>query len=209
MNVFNAIVADIIEENEIPFSLKFVVGSGIIDATDDSAVIGLSASVVRGLADLPLFDRSFYERSEAYYNSFADVLKGLTKPFEIVKSLDRIVKNDLQIYTRKGVDKLIRNFVKHKLENLRVGVGYYEQKETLADGKQKTIAFALVERKAVTAEEAAVVETSENVLVTENSKGNKKELADGKTKIVSRFILHPYSTETGEPLEITLAQLLQ
>lgn len=190
----NAIVADLIAENEIPYSLKFSLGDGILDATDDSAVLGLSAEVIEDLGDLPLFDEEIESRSEGYKSRILETLKSVSKPFEIVKVKTPIVK-DLDIYNRRLLHKLIRKFVSRKSEFQRVGVGYVEGDDW----------FAVVEKDAVTVAELDSLDVS-NAVVVENEGLTKKEKEEGKTKVVVTFKISPFNKETGAPVDISIAQ---
>lgn len=192
----NEVVANVIAEREMDLDIKFTVGRGLVDATDKTAVVGLGANVIEDLASLPLFDGIMESRVEGYTNKIADTLSQVTRAYEIVKIKSTFTK-DLAIYSRKNLSKIIRGFVKRSSEHVRVGVGYIET-ETL---------FAVVEKVAVTEAELAELDIT-NAIVSDNVDISKREQEDGKTKIVTRYLISPFEKEDGEPAEVELTELV-
>lgn len=192
----NTVVAEIIAEEGFNFDIKFTAGQGLIDATDSTAVVGLSDEVIQNIGSLPLFDGLMETRVEGYKQKIVDTLKEINKAYEIVKVKTPFTK-DLGIYSRKNTSKLIRSFVNRNAEHVRIGVGYIETETT----------FAVVEKVAVTEAELAELNV-EGAIVENNENITKKEKEAGQTKIVTRFLITPFDKEDGTPAEVTLAELV-
>lgn len=192
----NAVVSNVIVENGLDLDIKFTVGRGLVDATDKTAVVGLSSDVIEDLSNLPLFDGIMESHVEGYTAKIADTLSQVTRAYEIVKIKSTFTK-DLAIYSRKNLSKIIRNFVKRSSEHVRVGIGYIET-ETV---------FAVVEKVAVTEAELAELDIT-NAIVMDNVDISKREQEDGKTKIVTRYLISPFEKEDGEPAEVELTDLV-
>lgn len=196
VNALNGVVAEVVEENEIPFSVVFSFGEGLLDASDNHVVVGLSAEVIEGLAGLPLFDEVVESRVEGYREAIAETLKEITRPFEIVKVKSQVTK-DLGIYSRRALNKLMRQFVNRKVKFVRTGIGYVETDEI----------FAIVEKVAVTDEELAEIDTT-NAEVVDNDKVSSKEKAAGKNKVVVTYRVSPFNKETGVPENVALIDVI-
>lgn len=196
VDALNEAVAEVVEAHEIPFSVKFSYGSGLLDASDNHVVVGLSEEVITNLSTLPLFDENMESRREGYKERIAELLKECVKPYEIVK-VKNLVTKDLDIYSRRSINKLIREFVNRKIEFVRLGTGYVETDEY----------FAVVDKVAVTEEELAEMDLT-NAVVTDNVKASSKEKAEGKTKIVATYRIAPFSKEEGTPVEVDLKGLV-
>lgn len=196
LNGLNTVIAEVIAEEELNFDIRFTAGQGLIDATDSTAVVGLSEGVIQNIGSLPLFDGLMETRVEGYKQKIVDTLKEINKAYEILKVKTSFTK-DLGIYSRKNTSKLIRSFVNRNAEHVRVGVGYIETESV----------FAVVEKVAVTEAELAEINV-EGALVTDNTDTTKKENEAGKTKIVTRFLITPFDKEDGTPAELTLAELV-
>lgn len=193
----NTVVVEVIEANEIPYDVKFTLGEGIIDASDNHVVIGLSTEVVEDLASLPLFDKSLEVRVESYKAAIAELLKQCDRPYEIVKQKTLVTKN-LGIYSRRAVNKLIRVFVNRNIDHVRTGVGYVETDEY----------FAVVEKTAVTENDLETIDTT-NVLIIDNANASSVEKKAGETKIVVGFRIAPFNKETLEPVTVELANIVK
>lgn len=191
----NAVVAEIIEENEIPFTVKFSLGDGLLDASDKHAVIGLSAETIASLSELALFDENMESRRNGYKARILETLKEVTKPYELVKVKSTVTK-DLGIYSRRSLNKLMRQFVNRKIEFVRVGTGYLET-DTV---------FAVIDKVAVTEEELAQMDTT-NALVIDNVEASSKEKEAGKTKIVVSYRVSPFNKEDGTLVNIPLEEV--
>lgn len=196
LDALNDVVAEVIAEEELGIQIQFTAGRGLIDATDVTALVGLSDTVIQNLADLPLFDGLMDTRTDFYKQKIADTLKEVNRAYEIVKIKSAFTK-DLDFYSRKNTSKLIRQFVKRNAEHVRVGVGYIESATT----------FAVVEKTAVTEAELAEL-VLDGAVVTDNIGGTKKEQEAGKTKVVTRFLISPFDKEDGTPVDVTLEDLV-
>lgn len=182
----NAVMAEIIEENEIPFSVQFTLGQGLVDASDDYALVGLSAEVIEQLASLPLFDQTLETRSELYREKIVETLQACFKPYEIVK-IKSLFTTGLNIYSRKSLSKLMRKFVNRKSAYVRVGVGYVDENNQ----------FAVVEKTAVTEEELSELD-QEDIVVLDNVDPSSREKKEGKTKIVVTFKVTPFTKSVDD-----------
>lgn len=192
----NAVVTSLIEENELPFDVKFSVGKTLLDASDNHVVIGLDHEVVMNLSELALFDEQLESRVEGYKSRLLETLKEASKPYELVKVKSSVTK-DLGIYSRRSLNKLMRQFVSREISYVRTGVGYKETENE----------FALVQKVAVTEEELANIDTTD-ALVIDNEKASAKEKEAGKTKIVVTYKVAPFKKETGEPSELSLKEVI-
>ncbi|MNV37153.1 hypothetical protein D3C71_1286620 [compost metagenome] len=187
-----------ITENNIPFIIRFGVGNNLLDATDDFALIGLSEETIQTLTELPLFDGGFENRKENYMQQIVDILKTAVKPYHLVKVKTRLTKRDLDIYSRRGVNHLIREFVSRNLAFVRTGIGYYEDKNV----------FAVVNRVAVTKEELENLDTSD-ALVTPNANPTVKEKNANQEFIYSSYRIAPFNKKTLEPVELSLEEAIK
>lgn len=198
LEALNTEVAKVIEEEGIPYKVSFTLGDGLADATDDHTVIGLSAEVIENLTNLPLFGDSIESRQEACRQSLADALKEANYGYDLLRSKSTFFKRDLGVYTRKSLNKLLRDFVNRRIQHVRVGIGHYDK-----DG-----VFAILERVAVSEEELASYDLSK-VVVTDNKEPSSKEKEQNKTKIVTFFRLSPIDRETGVRVDsVTLEQAI-
>jgi hypothetical protein len=197
LDALNGEVSQIIVDNEIPFSLTFSLGTGLIDATDAHAVVGMSDDVIIKLSTLSLFDTDLPTRAEGYRNSIIETLKVCTRPYEIVKVKTPVTKA-LGIYSRRAVSKLMREFVSRKINFVRVGTGYVETEEY----------FAVIDKNALTEEEVAQLDPDQ-ISVEENKNASVKEKEAGKTKIVSVYRISPFSKQDGTPQEFSFTELLK
>lgn len=196
VNELNAVVAEVIEENEIPFNVSFSLGDGLLDASDEFAVIGLSADVIAGLGTLSLFDENMESRRNGYKAKVAETLKEATKPYGVVK-VKSLVTKELGIYSRRSLNKLMRAFVNRKVEHVRVGTGYIETEKY----------FAIVDKVAVTEEELSEMDVT-GAEVLENTGASKKEQEAGKTKIVATYRVKPFLKEEGIPADVKLSEVI-
>jgi hypothetical protein len=196
VNELNAVVDSLIVEHEIPFAIQFSFGDGLIDASDSYAIVGLSAEIISNLGNLSLFDENMESRRNGYKARIVETLKQCTKPYDIVK-VKNLVTKDLGLYSRRSLNKLMRQFVSRKVEFVRVGTGYVETPEI----------FAIVDKVAVTEEELANIDVT-NALVVDNADASSKEKEAGKTKIVVAYRVSPFSKEEGTPADVKLADVI-
>lgn len=192
----NAVVKEVSAENEIPFVVTFALGDGLLDASEEYAVVGLSEEVIADLGNLPLFDEMLEARKVGYRAKIAETLKLCAKPYSIVK-VKTLVTKDLDIYSRRALNKLMREFVSRKADFVRVGVGYVDT-ETY---------FAVVEKEAV-AEAALEALDLTNALVIDNVAMTTQDKKVGANKIVVTFKVAPFNKETAEPVEVKLEDVV-
>lgn len=196
LDSLNAEMASIIADNDIPFSIQFSLGNGLLDASDSHAVIGLSSTVIESLGELPLFDQEIEARRNGYMARIVETLKSVNKPYELVKAKSIFVR-DLDIYNRRLTHKLIRKFVNRKSEFQRVGEGYVESDSW----------FAVVEKHAVQPDRLDNFDLS-GAVVLDNNGLTKHEIEQGLTKVVAQFKISPFDKETGAPVDVSLEAVL-
>jgi hypothetical protein len=196
ISALNAVVAEIVQDNEIPFSVQFSLGGDLVDASDSHVVVGITEAIAKEIGALPLFDADMESRVRGYKAKFVELLKECTKPYDIVK-VKSLVTKDLGIYSRRSVYKLMRQFVNRKIEFVRVGTGYVETEQY----------FAVIDKRAVSDEELTNIDVT-NALVIENVKASSKEKEAGKTKIVVSYRIAPFSKEEGTPADVSLAEVI-
>lgn len=154
VTALNDKIAGIVKENEIPYTVVFVVSDTaktiVNSITDNSLVLNASISEAHNIASLGLF----YEGSE--YNDMvaaeaakklADELKAVQTPVQFLKSNNDLIKKLTGVSTKKRANKLIREIHHRKVENLdavKQGIGYFNAEVEVA-GEQVEI-FALVEK---------------------------------------------------------------
>jgi hypothetical protein len=189
----NAKVAEITEGEDIPFGVKFTVGSDIVEVSDTDITIGLTVDTVLNLASVPLFDENFPERAVKYGEGVVETLKSCVRPWDLLKTKSTFTK-DLNLGSRRSIVKLMRKVVNRNLAFVRVGTGYVDTDNY----------FAIVEKVAITPEEAVDFEGAK---ITENDKISKVEAKAGKTQIATYFKVSPI-TEKGEPVEVGLDDVL-
>lgn len=189
----NAKVAEIVEKEEIPFTVKFSLGSDIVDVSNDSIVIGLTVDTVLNLANIPLFDDTLEGRSERYAEIVAEAFKACATPWDIFKVRNTFTK-DLNIVSRRSIVKLMRKVVNRNLKFVRVGVGYVDTDNY----------FAIVEKKAVTPDEAKAIE---GATIVENANISKVEAKAGQTEIAISFKVSPVAAD-GTLVDVTLEDVL-
>lgn len=192
----NEVFAEVLAEEESELDIKFTAGRGLVYATDTEAVVGLTDEVIQNLGSLPLFDTVMEMRVDGYKQRIRDLVKEIGRAYEIVKIKSDVTK-DLDIYTRRKTIKLIRSFVNRNAQHVRVGVGYIETEKE----------FAVIEKTAVTPEELAELDTT-GLVVEDNINITKRETEEGKTKIITRYLITPFDKEDGEPLDVELKELV-
>ncbi len=192
----NKIVAGVVTDRNNSFQLEFAVGEGLVDLSDNHVVVGLSENTVMKLGQLPLSDTNADYKRMPYKEKIADLLVQCLKPFDIVKVKTQVTK-DLDIYSRKGRSKIIRATVNRSIDHTRVGVGYFDFNNI----------FAVVEKTAVTPEEAATF--GADVVVIENAGASAVEKRNLKTKIAVRFKVSPFNKDTGMSESISLVDILK
>lgn len=193
---FNLAIKNILEENNVDMGVRFTLGEGLMDITDTSVVIGLNEEVVKNLSKFSLFSEEEIWR-EKCEKDFINLFKECGRPYDIVK-LKNEITNELGIYQRKSLSKLIRQVVTRRIDYVRVGIGYSEDAEQ----------FAVIQREAVT-EDSLHNYNLDEVIITENENMTTQEKKYNLTKIVTSFRVLPFYKKTGLPIDINLREFLE
>ena len=192
----NTCVFEILKDIDFPYMLYFSLGEGITDISDDSVTLGLDIETIFNIPRLGFFIEDEYWRLK-YIKNFVNILKDCNRPYDIVKIKSDFTK-ELNIYSRKSINKLLRKFVSRKIDFVRVGVGYAENENS----------FALIERIAMTPEEVYSLDIDEIILM-DNDKPTTIEKKKGLTKIVTRYKLTPFEKKTNVMLDIPLKEYME
>ena len=194
----NKVIESIIATTDTHWSLQFNIGEGILDISDTHIVLGISDTIACNINELGLFSEDDYWKN-LYIEKFKNVLKECNRPYDILKSKSEFT-NDLGIYNRKSINKLIRKCVKRRIECVRVGVGYLEDNYT----------FALIEKVAVSKSELKNIDVdNSNIIVIDNDKPTVIEKKEKLTKIVISYKLMPFEKRTNTYLDIPLVEYLK
>ena len=192
----NTCVFEILKDIDFPYMIYFSLGEGITDISDDSITLGLDIETIFNIPRLGFFIEDEYWRLK-YIKNFVNILKDCNRPYDIVKIKSDFTK-ELNIYSRKSINKLLRKFVSRKIDFVRVGVGYAENENS----------FALIERIAMTPEEVSNLDIDETILM-DNDKPTIIEKKKGLTKIVTRYKLTPFEKKTNVMLDIPLKKYME
>lgn len=192
----NTCVFEILKDIDFPYMIYFSLGEGITDISDDSVTLGLNMETIFNIPRLGFFIEDEYWRLK-YIKNFVNILKDCNRPYDIVKIKSDFTK-ELNIYSRKSINKLLRKFVSRKIDFVRVGVGYAENENS----------FALIERVAMTPEEVSNLDIDEIILM-DNDKPTTIEKKKGLTKIVTRYKLTPFEKKTNVMLDIPLKEYIE
>lgn len=192
----NTCVFEILKDIDFPYMIYFSLGEGITDISDDSVTLGLDMETIFNIPRLGFFIEDEYWRLK-YIKNFVNILKDCNRPYDIVKIKSDFTK-ELNIYSRKSINKLLRKFVSRKIDFVRVGVGYAENENS----------FALIERVAMTPEEVSNLDIDEIILM-DNDKPTTIEKKKGLTKIVTRYKLTPFEKKTNVMLDIPLKEYME
>ena len=192
----NTCVFEILKDIDFPYMIYFSLGEGITDISDDSITLGLDIETIFNIPRLGFFIEDEYWRLK-YIKNFVNILKDCNRPYDIVKIKSDFTK-ELNIYSRKSINKLLRKFVSRKIDFVRVGVGYAENENS----------FAFIERIALTPEEVSNLDIDETILM-DNDKPTIIEKKKGLTKIVTRYKLTPFEKKTNVMLDIPLKKYME
>ena len=192
----NTCVFEILKDIDFPYMIYFSLGEGITDISDDSVTLGLDMETIFNIPRLGFFIEDEYWRLK-YIKNFVNILKDCNRPYDIVKIKSDFTK-ELNIYSRKSINKLLRKFVSRIIDFVRVGVGYAETENS----------FALIERVAMTPEEVSNLDIDEIILM-DNDKPTTIEKKKGLTKIVTRYKLTPFEKKTNVMLDIPLKEYIE
>lgn len=199
LDELNALFADLTAQAEVDYTVSFGLGDGILDVDGSHTVLGLDPEVVKNLGNLVLFDDQNEIRAESSRKVVIDILKEFSNGYELIRSKSYIFKRDLRIWNRKSFTRLLRNIVARQAKHVRVGVGYVSTPDT----------FALVERKAITAEQAELYKGDPSVLVETNKTPNAREKKQNLTHILTTFRLAPISKEHGGVLDLSISDVVE
>lgn len=150
----NDILTEITKENEIPYTIKFVIDhtadSPIASITDDEVVFNAGISEALGLSSLGLLqsgdDYNDLVRTNAT-NELVAVLKAAQTTPKLIKSKVKVINALLDLPTRKKASKIIRETYHRQaryLNKVKKGVGYYLDKVKVND--EEIEVFSLVEK---------------------------------------------------------------
>lgn len=191
----NLEISKIIKEIEYPYNISFTLGEGIMDIDDNNIVLGLSSEIIFNIYKLGLFSDDLYWKQK-YIEKFILVLKECNRPYDIVKVKSDIT-NELGIYHRKSIHKLLRKIVKRNIEFVRVGVGYVETDET----------FALIEKIPIMREEVRKYKGKDCIII-DNDEPTKVEIKKNQTKIVIKYKLMPFEKKTNILIDKSIKEYL-
>lgn len=195
LNRLNTEFKSILAESKCTFNIVFTIGEGVIDITDTEIILGVSKDFIEHLDNINLFSTNSYWASK-YREKCVLTLKSCIRPYELLKIKSDFTE-DFNIYTRKNIIKLLRKVVKRRIENVRIGEGYYESEHL----------FTLIEKRAVSANEIEDYDL-DNVIVLDNVKPNMVEKKLNQTKIIVLYKLSPLEKKTGVLIEKPLKELL-
>lgn len=191
---FNNVLSEL--SSLLNFKLEFGLGEGILDITEEKIQVGLSEETIMNICLLPLFSDDINIRNK-YKEEISNYFKECSRPYDILK-LKNIFTNDLKIYERKNVNKLIRRVYKRHLDFVRVGVGYISTEDL----------FAVIEKVALNKNDLLPYLESD-YLVTENLEPSKLEKDGNLNYIVWKYILKPFNKSTGVPINKPLKKILE
>ena len=191
----NTFIFDLLNSVSFPYVISFSLGEGITDISDDSIELGLSSETIADIDKLGFFSDDEQWRMK-YIEKFMNVLKECNRPYDIVKIKSDITK-ELNIYSRKSINKLLRKFVSRKIDYVRVGVGYAEDENS----------FALIERVAVTPADVENYDI-DSIILMDNENPTSIEKKKGLTKIITKYKLMPFEKKTNILIDIELKDYL-
>lgn len=191
----NGFIFELLNNINFPYVITFSLGEGITDISDDSIELGLSSEVISKIDNLGFFSTDELWKMK-YIEKFINVLKECNRPYDIVKIKSDITK-ELDIYSRKSINKLLRKFVSRKIDYVRVGVGYAEDENS----------FALIERIAVTPSDVNNYDI-DSVILVDNEYPTAIEKKKGLTKIITKYKLMPFEKKTNVMIDIGLRDYL-
>lgn len=179
----NAVFAAAIELGEIPFTVSFDIGSGILAASDGGIVLGISDTLLMELSNAPAFNDEMADMvREDYIKNLADFFKSIPQPYLIVKQNHSLIK-PLGIFSRRTVRKMLReNVATRRIEYVRTGHGFHDTDDY----------FCVVAKTPCTAEEAEQFKRDGKTVI-ENKNASKSEKAKGLTSILVDFLISPFN----------------
>lgn len=152
VSALNDKIAEIISDNEIPYSFKFVVDAGtdaIVLSINNSEVV-FNANIARAhdIASLSIF-KSGDEYNDLICKEATDKLvaslKAIQTPVQLIKGNVALIKDITGVSTKKRASKLIRGSYHRQakyLNGVKSGVGYFN--ETVNINGEDVDVFALV-----------------------------------------------------------------
>lgn len=193
------VIDEVVTENEIPFAVKLDIGDGILDIADDSITVGIKSAVLRTITKLSLFNTVIPSAPLTFRQDLAEALKACARPADLVKQNCAILgPKVLNIFSRKSIEKLIRQRVTRQLAYVRVGVGYVKTADW----------FAVVEKTVETAAQAEEIKANlgDKVIIVDNKKPTVDEKTKNQTKIAIRFKVSPFN-ENNEAVSVALSDV--
>lgn len=193
VQALNDLMTEIEVGADIDFSLRFAYADQkIVDVSDDSIVIGLSAQAIDRITEVACATDG-NARTENYLNMVIDTLKACNRPMDIL-GVNTVFTKHLELKTRVQVCNLLKKTCSKQAKNIRDGVGYID-----VDG-----IFAIVTRYFVSeAEGAELINKLGEPAHVEMKKSTSKKLAD-KVKVLTYYKLSPIDKTTLEPEELVL-----
>lgn len=191
----NSEINKLLKEIEYPYDISFTLGDGIMDIDDNSIVLGLNLETILNIHKLGLFSEDDYWR-EKYIEKLLLVLKECNRPYDIVKVKSDIT-NELCIYQRKSIHKLLRKIVKRNIDFVRVGIGYVETDDL----------FAIIEKIPITKEESKKYRGKDCIII-DNDEPIKIEVKKNQTKIVIKYKLMPFEKKTNVLIDVPIKEFL-
>lgn len=186
MTIFGEVVDDIIsiiddiQPNKDRLNISFAYGKGLLDISDNYAVLGLSEDVIKKLGTLPLFGEHNIERSQGYKDIILQSIKQCRKSYDLV-NIKSIFTKDVEIHDGKSLHNIIMKSFR-KLKSSGKGVGYYMNKGTIA----------LIEKKKATDSEI--------------EKGNYFTSVKGE-KLSVKFKVKPFDIKTKKQKQLTIEDI--
>lgn len=153
MNELNDVIAQLLQENEIPIGFKFKVDhttdADVLEITDDMVVFNASIEKAQNAADIGIVREGDDEFSalikQEAIEKFITAMKAVQTTAQLVKSRIPVITDLTGLATRKRVSKLIRKSYHRQARYLNIvkkGVGYYDETVKI-DGEDVNV-FALV-----------------------------------------------------------------
>lgn len=148
----NTKIAEIIAENEIPFSCKFAVDvdtdAVVLSISNEEVVFNANIARAHDIASLGIFKSGDEYNNLICAEATAKLvasLKAVQTPVQLIKGNVALIKDITGVSTKKRASKLIRGSYHRQakyLGSVKTGIGYFE--ETVKIGGEETEVFALV-----------------------------------------------------------------
>lgn len=170
----NNYIEGIVNKYDLNLQFKFTLGNLIEDIDIDSITIGLREDKVEEIDKWVDFNNDI---------SIAEVLMECTEVYDIFKIKSEFTFN-LDIFSSKSLQKLIRGCVKKDIRNVRVGIGYVETEDK----------FGVIEKVAVSDKDIEYYKNNKKFYIIEdNLRATKREIEKDKNKIISFYRVIPFN----------------